>query len=141
MRAPLSQDLSEAAAQEIMAADRAFNEEAKEKGAGPAFADFMDANDGMIIQRGTEPVRGRDAIFNLQNDNLVPSPLVWEPAQAFAAKSGDFGASWGHWTYTGKDATGRAQTRTGKYLTVWRRNSAGQWKGLMDTGVSDPSPR
>jgi len=137
MRAPLPEDHSAQAVQEILAADRAFNEEAKAKGVGQAFADFMDEKDGMLIQGGTEPIRGRDAIFNAQNDNLVPSPLVWSPDQAFAGKSGDFGASWGHWKYTRPNGS----TATGKYLTVWRKNADGKWKGLMDTGVNDPPPR
>ena len=137
MRAPLPEDHSAQAVQEILAADRAFNDEAKAKGAGQAFADFMDEKDGMLIQGGTEPIRGRDAIFKEQNDNLVPSPLVWSPDEAFAGKSGDFGASWGHWKFTRPNGT----TATGKYLTVWRKNADGKWKGLMDTGVNDPPPR
>ncbi|MFZ1992283.1 MAG: nuclear transport factor 2 family protein [Alphaproteobacteria bacterium] len=137
MRGPVAEDYSAQAVQEILAADRAFNDEAKAKGAGQAFADFMDDKDGMLIQGGTEPVRGRDAIFRAQNDNLVPSPLVWSPDEAFAGKSGDLGASWGHWKYTRPDGS----TATGKYLTVWRKNADGKWKGLMDTGVSDPPAR
>lgn len=137
MRGPVPGDNSAQAAQEIMAADRAFNEEAKAKGTGQAFADYMDPAEGLLVQPGGEPIKGRDAIFAAQNDNTVPSPLVWEPAAAFASKSGDFGASWGHWTLTGKRPDGTPVSASGKYVTVWRKDANGQWKGLMDTGVTD----
>jgi ketosteroid isomerase-like protein len=26
---------------------------------------------------------------------------------------------------------------TGRYVTVWRKNAAGQWKGLIDIGNPD----
>ncbi len=134
-------DLSAQAVQEILAADRAFNAEAKEKGAGHAFAETMDAQDGMVLHPGAEPARGKDAIFKLENDGIVPSPLVWSPDEAYAGKSGDFGMSWGHWTYTVKAADGTPSTLKGKYVTVWRKNAKGEWKGLMDIGVSDPQPK
>ena len=141
MRAPLPEDHSAQAVQEIIAADRAFNDEAKAKGAGQAFADFMDADEGMLIQANSDPIKGRDAIFKANYDGIVPAPLTWAPDQAFAGKSGDFGASWGHWTYDGKKPDGTPTHATGKYVTVWHKNANGEWKGLMDTGVTDkPMP-
>ena len=141
MRAPLPEDHSAQAVQEILAADRAFNDEAKAKGTGPAFADFMDSKQGMLIQPNSEPIKGRDAIYNANYDGIVPAPLTWAPDAAFASKSGDFGASWGHWTYDGKKPDGAPTHATGKYVTVWRKDANGVWKGLMDTGVTDkPEP-
>jgi ketosteroid isomerase-like protein len=134
-----SADLSAKAAGEIMAADRAFNDMARDKGEQAAFVYFMDPVMGMQLRSNEEPAKGSEQIKSLHDDTSVPSPLVWEPAEAYAAKSGDFGMSWGHWHWTGS-LNGAPATRTGKYLTVWHKMSSGDWKGLMDTGVSDKPP-
>lgn len=134
-----STDASARAVDELMAVDRAFNDMAREKGEQAAFVAYMDPEMGMQLRANQEPAKGRDQIKALHDDTSVPSPLVWEPAEAYAAKSGDFGMTWGHWHWSG-DVGGAPATRTGKYLTVWHKTADGEWKGLMDTGVSDRAP-
>ncbi|MBS0411858.1 MAG: nuclear transport factor 2 family protein, partial [Proteobacteria bacterium] len=29
----------------------------------------------------------------------------------------------------------------GRYVTVWRKNAKGEWKGLIDIGNADPAPK
>jgi ketosteroid isomerase-like protein len=130
-------DQSAKAVDEIMAADRAFNTMARDKGEQAAFGFYMDPEQGLLIVASQEPAKGHDAIVAIHNDVAVPSPLSWEPVEAFAGKSGDFGSSWGHWRYQGKTADGSPEILTGKYLTVWHKTAAGEWKALMDTGVRD----
>ncbi|MFX9608462.1 DUF4440 domain-containing protein, partial [Acinetobacter baumannii] len=59
--------------------------------------------------------------------------LHWEAAEVFAS-TGDLGATWGHWTFTPK---GGGKPVTGRYVTVWRKDAAGAWKGLIDIGNPD----
>jgi ketosteroid isomerase-like protein len=131
----VADDQSAKAVDEIMAADRAFNDMARDKGEQAAFLAYMDPVQGMEMQPNAEPAKGSEQIKQAHTDTTVPSPLVWEPAEAYAAKSGDFGMSWGHWHWTGT-ANGAPVALTGKYVTVWHKTKDG-WKGLMDTGVSD----
>ena len=61
------------------------------------------------------------------------SALSWTPVNAFGAKSGDMGVTTGDWTFTApgiKDIHGR-------YVTVWRKDASGHWKGLIDIGNPD----
>lgn len=126
-------DQSAKAVEEIVAADRAFNDMARDRGEQAAFAAYMDPTLGMELVPNEDPAKGTDKIKAIHTDTTVPSPLVWEPAEAFAAKSGDFGMSWGHWHVTSKSGG----ALTGKYMTVWHKDANGDWKGLMDTGVPD----
>ena len=74
-------------------------------------------------------------------DLPLPALLHWAPEEAFASAEGDFGASWGRWEmHPDGDRTTPPAAR-GTYLTVWRRDAAGAWKGLMDIGTADPGYR
>ena len=57
--------------------------------------------------------------------------------------SGDLGFTWGHFTATSHDSTGKLVTDHGKYLDVWRRQSDGSWRWIADIGTGgdgDASP-
>jgi ketosteroid isomerase-like protein len=136
--AAVQEDLSAKAVEEIMAADRAFNDEAQAQGLGPAFAKYM--GEGMIFQSDGKILRGRDEIYEARNDGQVPPFLTWQPQEAYAGKSGDFGASWGTWIWDERAKDPSATIATGKYVTVWRKNEAGEWRGVMDLGVTDRAP-
>jgi ketosteroid isomerase-like protein len=125
-----------AAARAIAKADGDFATLAKREGAAKAFRDSMDAVDGVIYGGGSEPAIGSDAIYKkMGGDAPDESTLEWHPVEAFAAKSGDMGVTRGRWTATSKaDATKAA---SGSYVTVWRKNAKGEWKGLIDIGAAD----
>jgi ketosteroid isomerase-like protein len=124
------------AAHAIVKADRDFAALAKREGTAKAFRDCMDAVDGVIYGGGAEPAIGAEAIYK-QMGGAAPddSTLEWQPQEVFAAKGGDMGVSRGRWTSTPK-AVG-AKPVSGSYVTVWRKNPAGQWKGLIDIGNAD----
>ena len=52
----------------------------------------------------------------------------------FAATAGDMGVSRGRWSSIPKAAGGKPIS--GSYVTVWRKNAAGKWKGSIDIGNS-----
>jgi ketosteroid isomerase-like protein len=58
--------------------------------------------------------------------------LSWFPAECFASKSGDMGASWGRYMRTGADPA--KKPLTGRYVTVRRKNADGKWRAIMDIG-------
>jgi len=131
----LAQDYAE----EIMQADRDFSAYAKDHTIAEAFALYMDSVDGRLLRGPGEPITGEAAIYeNFVNysDTLI---LHWEPSEAFASEAGDFGMSWGwYYVYREGDMSVPADDR-GKYVTVWRRNAEGEWRGLLDMGTRDGS--
>jgi ketosteroid isomerase-like protein len=126
-------------AEEVMQADRDFSAMAKTDGLGEAFATYMDSVDGRIIRGRSEPLRGEDAIR--ESYSSIPDPVIlhWYPEEGFASEAGDFGATWGSYeVHRDGDMDTPAHER-GRYLTVWRRNADGEWRGILDMGTQDGS--
>ena len=125
------------AARAIVKADGDFAAQAARDGTAKAFANWMDAVDGTIYGGGSQPAIGHDAIYQkMGGDAPGPNRLVWHPLEVFAAKAGDMGVSRGRWTSTPKAG---GESIAGSYVTVWRRNAKGEWKGLIDIGNADPA--
>ena len=118
-------------AQEILAIARAFAARAAAVGVARASQEFMDPTDSLLVQPRGEPLRGADAIYRHFGGG-APSAgkLVWDPAEAWVADSGDFGATWGRSEYIPNDTS--QPRRFNRYVTVWRKDPSGQWKGLVD---------
>lgn len=127
-------DEREEAEQAILAADRAFAARASQTTAAQAFREFMDGENGLLFRPGGEPLEGAEAIYGYMGGAAPETgKLLWEPVQAWASESGDFGASWGRSRFVPNGAA--APTRAYRYMTVWRRDADGAWKGLMDMGA------
>lgn len=132
-------DLSRQAADEAMAADRAFAARALAASPAQAFREFMDPADGLVFGTGGEPNRGEKAIYEMFGGDAPPKVrMEWAPKQAWGAASGELAVTWGDWTRTWLDDSRRPLT--GNYVTVWRRTKDG-WKGLLDIGEVDEPPR
>ena len=129
----IAADLS--AKDQLIAVDLAFAAEARAKGAAIAFRDYMDPTDGLEFAGGKQPVRGAAAIFQAEGGDKPGGELVWTPTEAMAGAAGDMGVTWGHWTYTPPVKGGKVVT--GLYVTVWRKDAEGHWKGLVDIGNPD----
>jgi ketosteroid isomerase-like protein len=124
------------AARAIVKADLDFGVLAKKEGTAKAFRDAMDATDGTVFAGGSQPAIGSDAIYaKMGGDAPDESTLEWHPQEAFAAKSGDMGVTRGRWTATSKADS--SKSAGGSYVTVWRKNARGEWKGLIDLGAAD----
>lgn len=120
---------------QLMAVDRDFSAYAADHGTAAAFKAFMEPADSRAFEGG-EPARGAEAIFQAHGGGKPEAgKLAWAPAEAFAGQAGDMGVTWGHWVYTPNDATKKAFG--GRYVTVWRKDAEGHWKGLIDIGNPD----
>jgi ketosteroid isomerase-like protein len=123
-------------ADQLIAVDKAFAAYADAHGTAEAFREFMDKADSREFTGGKEPVRGADAIFIAEGGGKpAGGKLAWTPSEALPSASGDMGVTWGHWTFT--PAKAGAKPVTGLYVTVWRKDAAGHWKGLIDIGNPD----
>jgi ketosteroid isomerase-like protein len=120
---------------QLIAVDNAFAAEAKAKGGAVAFRDYMDPTDGLQFAGGKQPIRGAEAIFQAEGGGKPAGDLVWTPSEALAGAAGDMGVTWGRWSFT--PLVKGAKAVTGLYVTVWRKDAAGHWKGLIDIGNPD----
>ena len=119
----------------VRAADLAFAKRAAEAGTPQAFREYMDPVDSLEFSAGP-PAHGADAIFQaLGGDKPAKSRLAWTPTDAWGAASGELGVTTGTWASTAID--GSRPPIMGRYVTVWRKDASGHWKGLIDIGTTD----
>ena len=123
----------------LLQTDRDFAAMASEQGTAEAFRTYFES-DGIQFPNGYEPVRGRKAIY----EGLLGVPedyaLHWDPELAEVAPAGDMGWTWGYFSASYTDSTGKPVKNYGKYLTVWRRQSDGSWMVRADIGNKNPKP-
>lgn len=128
-------DEQEEAEQAILGADRAFAARASAATAAQAFREFMDEEEGLVVRLNGDPVEGAEAIArHFGATGPESGKLSWDPVQAWASESGDFGASWGRSSFVPNGAVG--SPRSGRYVTIWRRDGDGKWKGVMNMGTT-----
>ena len=76
----------------------------------------------------------REQLTNTWNPNVT---LKWQPVKADVSASGDLGYTVGTWQLTGKSPKGDPVSMTGKYMTVWKKQTDGSWKVVADMGNAD----
>jgi ketosteroid isomerase-like protein len=108
---------------EVVEAERAFARAAQTEGVQAAFLHYS-APDGIVFQPG--PTSAKKA---LAANPIPPVPLKWWPVYAGIAASGDLGFTTGPFVVGGGERTGH-----GWYFTIWKRQSDGSWRWLLDHG-------
>jgi ketosteroid isomerase-like protein len=100
------------------------------------------ASDAMVFPPGQPMVSGTDAIRSLWTE-MMSTPgfaISWQTDGAAAASSGDLGYSWGTAQLTMDGPDGTPMTSQEKYVTVWRKDAAGNWKVVADIFNSSTPP-
>ncbi|MBI3716588.1 MAG: nuclear transport factor 2 family protein [Betaproteobacteria bacterium] len=64
-----------------------------------------------------------------------PSRLDWKPQLTILSASRDLGLSTGPWIATGKEDS-KEPAYHGQFFSIWKRQPNGNWKVLLDHGVS-----
>jgi ketosteroid isomerase-like protein len=108
------------------------------KGGGPAFATWF-ASDAVTLANGKPPVVGHDAIAAAATWTPVGYQLTWKVEGARMSQSGDMGFTWGHYDGVAKDPEGNPVKSSGRYMTVWKKQSDGAWKVEMDASNDGPA--
>jgi ketosteroid isomerase-like protein len=121
-------------AESLLEADRAFAAKARADGAAAAFADFM-AEDGKLLGAAEDPVVGTEAIYAVMAALPENADMSWTPLEAVVADSGELGFTWGTYRLTAPGANGDMVEESGRYLTVWRKDAQGRWRGALDIGT------
>ena len=126
----------DSAIEEVAKAERNFAKMSVEQGTRAAFfANFV--QDG--ISFGPQPAPMRE-LFGPPPDPNTPrkNVLDWYPTWTDASHSGDFAFSTGP-SMSKEKASGKA-VRWGNFASVWRMQSDGTWKVVLDIGIQHAEP-
>ncbi|MGA3192642.1 MAG: SgcJ/EcaC family oxidoreductase [Candidatus Bathyarchaeia archaeon] len=97
------------------------------------------ADDAVLLWPGTPMIIGRAAIRKFMRVffSMPEFSLSFETARVEVSPSGDFAYTCGINKVTLVDLNGKRMKDSGKYLTVYRKQSDGTWKVVADMGNSD----
>jgi ketosteroid isomerase-like protein len=127
------------AAESLLNADRSLAAESHAIGFKAAYAKAM-APDARKLDGGQQPAIGRDSILALMARYPAGLSIDWTPEEAVVAESGELGFTWGRYVASIHDSNGKLVVQHGKYLDVWKRQSAGVWRWIADIGNDSPPP-
>jgi ketosteroid isomerase-like protein len=118
--------------QEIMQAERGFAAAVAQHGVDGWVAAF-DSNGVELTSQGV--VRGSAAIRAHMTTQLADTSVLlsWEPDTVDVAASADLGYAIGHWKLTPRSSPDSVLAH-GNYVTIWKRQSDGAWKAVVDIG-------
>lgn len=125
-----------AGVQTLLEADKQFATEVL-KGGGVVFASWF-ADDAVTLNNKKSAIQGKSAIAALTNWKPADYQLTWSPDGARIGAHGEMGITWGHYEGRGRDNQGNLQVTSGRYLTVWEKDSSGHWKVLVDASNEGP---
>ena len=116
--------------EQLIQVDKDFAQLSKQKGFVAAFQEYISA-EGTLF----DPVPVQLATWVERRKNAV-GKLDWNPDLAGASLAGDMGFTSGPWIYSAEDGN----KGFGHYVTVWGKNSLGQYKAIVDIGIQYAEP-
>ena len=123
-----AQENSDAGLQSLVEAERAFSLMAKEKNTRDAFVyNLTEKSIGFYPGPGS-------ALKFWEAQTAGQEWLYWQPAFAYLAASGDYGYTFGPWSYSKSRAD--KPEGFGEFITVWEKQADGKWKVAVDIGIS-----
>lgn len=114
--------------EDLVAAERAFAADSVARDTRAAFLAAL-APDGVVFAPGPAPGK---AVWEART--ATTAKLEWAPEWAEISAGGDFGYTSGPWRYTPEGSD--KPSVFGHYLSVWQKQPDGQWRLLVDHGVS-----
>jgi ketosteroid isomerase-like protein len=116
---------------EIVQTETDFALLTKKEGIEKAFVTF--AAEDAVINRTTSLLKGKEEIKKFYaNQTLKDIKLDWKPDFVDVSKSGDLGYTYGHYTFSAVDTSGKTITDEGIFHTVWKKQKDGSWKFVWD---------
>jgi len=126
------------ALQSMVDTERAFSRASEEKGTWESFLAFI-AEDGILFR----PSAAYGKKWMIEHP-VAPSPkrslLIWQPIFAEISAAGDMGFTTGAWGVK-QDTIDQKPVAFGQFATVWKKQTDGTWKFVVDLGISNPQPK
>jgi ketosteroid isomerase-like protein len=117
--------------EQLRKTELSFSDYAQEAGIEKAFLAFADEN--AVLVRNNKVIRGKKEIAEFFRSQPVEGvSLSWKPDFIEVAQSGDLAYTYGQYRLMRVDSTGREQSNTGVFHTVWKRQADGSWKFVYD---------
>ena len=130
----------QAAVAEIIKTEEAFSRMSIDSGFNAAQKAFM-ANDAVKHLNGGFPIEGADSIGRFLDQHSDSNyTMSWKVRRADISASGDLGYSWGDWMLRAKQPQ-EGDSMFGVYYTIWKKQTDGSWKWVLDGGSATPKPR
>ena len=85
-----------------------------------------------ILDLFSSMIRSLKSISSGFTETADSKYLKWKPDFVDVAASGDLGYTYGHYTYSYIDSTGKAAEDKGIFHTVWKRQPDGNWRFVWD---------
>lgn len=101
------------------------------------------AEDAVIMSPGQPPVKGKKAIREMiEATSKIPGfKISWEPLSVIVSESGDLAYMMERNKISVNDSLGNPMTEYNKVVTIWRKESNGAWKNIVDIWNADPSQK
>ncbi len=135
-----SQSDIEKGKESLKAVDREFSDLSQKKGMVESFLAYAH-EDAVILRDYTMPIVGRDAVKAFISEGSNDFTLIWEPLFADISTSLDLGYTYGTYVLTYMDIDNKEQQAKGTYLTIWKKDSSGSWKWVLDNGNQGLEPK
>ncbi|MGH7491193.1 MAG: DUF4440 domain-containing protein [bacterium] len=126
-------DTRRAALESLVQAEMSFAKTCVAKGIRESFLAYL--ADSAIVFR-PHPTNGPTAYRERPDPPII---LNWRPVYADISSSEDFGYTTGPWEITDNSPEKRPPGH-GNYFSVWLRHAGGDWKVIVDLGISNPEP-
>ncbi len=127
--------------EKLMETDRQFSEMAVKNGYPEAFITYA-ADEVIIMNENSFPLMGKEEVVDHYTKRKgTKSVLTWYPTKGDIAESDDIGYTFGNWKLTAKDSSGKDLIFEGNYSTVWKKQTDGSWKYVLDCGSSHPEKK
>lgn len=116
---------------EILEVEKAFSEMAANEGVKAAFLHY--AADHAVLNRNNTIIEGKEAFESyFDNQILTDIKLAWVPEFVDVSSAGDLAYTYGKFTFSARDTTGKDINAKGVFHTVWKRQEDGSWKYVYD---------
>ena len=124
---------------EVAAMEDAFCAMAAEKGILAAFTHFA-APDVAFVDTDPRKFRGLDAVRERMGPDKPGTKLTWSAYFTDVSDDGTLGYNYGRYESRRPGPDGNEIVRTGWFLTIWKKQSDGTWRYVMDNGTPDRPP-
>lgn len=119
--------------QQLLDVERRLAANAQRDGLGAALAPALDPVDGFVIRPGVV-YTGQDSVPAALGSAATGGPVFWQADRVHISQGGDMGVTSGRYVQVVQGS----EAIQGRYLVVWRKDSAGEWRALTETRVPDP---
>ncbi len=98
------------------------------------------AEDAMLMSAGQPQLKGKKAIRQMVEESYkIPGfRISWQPQSVEVSENGDMAYLIEDAQISFTDSTGKTITQNNKAVSIWRKQTDGSWKNVVD--ISSPQP-